>query len=421
MNPSKPVGPTPLAAVIAIVLVAFNLRAGIAAVSPLLPDIRADLGLSRSAAGLLTTLPVLCFGALSAASAALGRRLGSDRAIVLAMLVLAAACALRLLPTAAWFFASTFLLGAAITVGNVLTPPLVKEHLAGRSEHAVGLATGLYTASLIGGAAVAAAISTPLATAGLGWHGALFIWAAPALLAATTWTFLVLRPANSTTCLSASPTTSTPGQPATTPQTGHSPDPSAGVREPVSVRRSWVTWALALFMGAQSLAYYAVLAWLPALLRDHGVSAQQAGLALSLFNLLGIASALVMPTLAARLTDQRTLALIVCAFWAVGVVGLLVAPDLYLLWSVLAGLAQGAAIALALALIVLRARTSDVARELSGTVQSAGYLIGAAGPFALGALRDATNSWNASLAALLVAVAMMAIGAWGAGQNKAVG
>ena len=400
MNSSKPGGPTPVAAVVAIVLVAFNLRAGIAAVSPLLPDIQADLGLSRGAAGLLTTLPVLCFGALSAASAALGRRLGSDRAIVLAMLVLAGACALRLLPVAAWFFVSTLLLGAAITVGNVLTPPLVKQHLVGRSEHAVGLATGLYTASLIGGAAVAAAISTPLAAAGLGWHGALVIWAAPALLAATTWTFLVLR--KSTSRRSAEAIT-------------------IGVREHVGIRRSWVTWALALFMGAQSLAYYAVLAWLPALLRDHGVSAQQAGLALSLFNLLGIASALVMPTLAARLTDQRTLALIVCAFWAVGVVGLLVAPDLYLLWSVLAGLAQGAAIALALALIVLRARTSDVARELSGTVQSAGYLIGAAGPFALGALRDATNSWNASLAALLAAVILMTIGAWGAGRNKLVG
>ena len=102
-------------------------------------------------------------------------------------------------------------------------------------------------------------------------------------------------------------------------------------------------------------------------------------------------------------------------------VGLLVEPDLYILWSVLTGLAQGAAIALALALIVLRARTSDVARELSGTVQSAGYLIGAAGPFALGALRDATNSWDASLAALLVAVILMAIGAWGAGRNKVVG
>ncbi|HEY0691677.1 MAG TPA: MFS transporter [Kribbella sp.] len=398
------------AVIIAIVLVAFNLRASIAAVSPLLPDIRTDLGLSRSAAGLLTTLPVLCFSALSAASAALGRRIGSDRAIVLALVVLAAACALRLLPAAAWFFAGTLVLGAAIAVGNVLTPTLVKQHLF---THLVGAATGLYTAALIGGAAVASAISAPLADTGAGWRGALLVWAAPALLAAVAWSVLVRRPAG-----------------VGVPVEGNvRQDASAGTRDGVredgrvrpTVTRSWVTWALAVFMGTQSLAYFAVLAWLPALLRDNGIDAQQAGLALSLFNLLGIATALVTPSLAGRMTDQRPLALSVCGLWAIGAVGLLVDPGLYLVWSVLAGLAQGAAISLALALIVLRARTPDVARQLSGTVQSVGYLIGAVGPFALGALRDATQGWSASLVALLAAVMMMAIGAWGAGQNKVVG
>ena len=163
--------------VVGIVLVAFNLRAGIAAVSPLLPDIRDDLGISRGAAGLLTTLPVLCFGALSTAAAGLGRRIGSDRAVVLGMLVLAVASGVRLLPSAAWFFAGTVVLGAAITIGNVLTPTLVKEHIPGRH---VGSVTGLYTGALIGGAAVAAAISAPLASTGLGWRGALLVWAVPA-------------------------------------------------------------------------------------------------------------------------------------------------------------------------------------------------------------------------------------------------
>jgi CP family cyanate transporter-like MFS transporter len=121
------------------------------------------------------------------------------------------------------------------------------------------------------------------------------------------------------------------------------------------------------------------------------------------------------------MSDQRPLALSVCGLWAIGVVGLLVDPRHYLVWSVLTGLAQGAAISLALTLIVLRARTPDVARQLSGTVQSVGYLIGATGPFALGALRDATQGWSASLVALLAAVTLMAIGAWGAGQNKVVG
>ena len=143
-----------------IVLVAFNLRAGIAAVSPLLPDIREDLGISRGAAGLLTTLPVLCFGALSVSAAWLGRRIGTDRAIVIGMLLLAFASGVRLLPAATVFILGTALLGAAITIGNVLTPTLVKQHVS--SRHA-GPVSGLYTGALIGGAAVASAISVPLA------------------------------------------------------------------------------------------------------------------------------------------------------------------------------------------------------------------------------------------------------------------
>jgi CP family cyanate transporter-like MFS transporter len=378
----------------AVVLVAVNLRSGIAAVSPLLPDIRADLGLSRGAAGLLTTVPVLCFGGLSAVAAGVGRRIGSDLATVLAMAVLAAATALRLLPTATWFFVGTVVLGAAITVGNVLTPMLVKQHLADRSDYVVGMATGLYTGALIGGAAVASAISAPLASAGLGWRGALLVWAIPAVLAAFAWSrFLRYR--------------------------SLAPLPASGGRRVVVGSR--VTWWLSLFMGMQSLAYFAVLAWLPAFLQDHDVSAGQAGLALSLFNLLGVVAALLVPTIAGRQSDQRALALSICAGWAVGVIGLLVAPGGYLAWSVIAGLAQGASIALALALIVLRARTPDVARSLSGTVQSAGYLIGATGPFLFGALRDATGSWTVPLLALLGAIVAMAAGAWGAGQARVVG
>jgi MFS family permease len=94
----------------------------------------------------------------------------------------------------------------------------------------------------------------------------------------------------------------------------------------------------------QSLAYFAVLAWLPAFLRDHGVGAGQAGLALSLYNLFGVVAALLVPTIAGRQTDQRALALTICAAWAAGVIGLLVAPGGYLAWTVIAGLAQGASI-----------------------------------------------------------------------------
>jgi len=83
-----------------------------------------------------------------------------------------------------------------------------------------------------------------------------------------------------------------------------------------------------------SLAYFAVLAWLPALLRDNGIDAQRPGWRLSLVNLLGIATEMV--TSDPGWTDDGSAAArhwSVCGLWSIGVVGLLVDPGLYIVWS----------------------------------------------------------------------------------------
>lgn len=141
------------ALLVGLLLVAFNLRASIAAVSPVLPEIRADLGLSAVAAGLLTTLPVLCFAVLAPAAAWFGRRVGLDRAILIACLVIAIGTILRVLGGPATLLAVTVLVGAAMTVGNVLGPVVIKRDFAARA----GVATGAFTALLILGAGAAAA------------------------------------------------------------------------------------------------------------------------------------------------------------------------------------------------------------------------------------------------------------------------
>ncbi|MFC6015866.1 CynX/NimT family MFS transporter [Plantactinospora solaniradicis] len=375
-----------------IVLLALNLRAAIAAVPPLLPDLQVDLGLGRGAAGLLTTLPVLCFGLLSPLAALLGRRIGIELALLGAMLGIVVGSLTRTLPHAGWLFVGTAIIGAGITVGNVLVPSAVKQHFAGRP----GLATGLSTASLTTGATLAAAVSAPLAYGvGLGWRGSLLALGGLATIAVLGWLPQLRRRHQTVTS-----TASGDGR--------------------GSILRSPVTWQLALFMGTQSMLYYAMLTWLPSLLRDQGVDPTRAGAALALFNLLGIGTALLVPTLAVRRRDQRGLALVVCAGWAVGLIGLLTVPSLYPLWTSVAGLAQGAAISLTLTLLVLRARTPGSARELSGAVQSVGYLLGATGPVLVGWLRDLSTGWGVPLAALTVVTVGMAVSALGAGRNRQV-
>ncbi|MBF9133079.1 MFS transporter [Plantactinospora sp. S1510] len=375
-----------------IVLLALNLRAAIAAVPPLLPDLQVDLDLGRGAAGLLTTLPVLCFGLLSPLAALLGRRIGIELALLGAMLGIVAGSLTRTLPHAGWLFAGTAIIGAGITVGNVLVPSAVKQHFPGRP----GLATGLSTASLTTGATLAAAVSAPLAYgAGLGWRGSLLALGGLAIVAVLGWLPQLRRRHRALA-------------------------PTMGGDRHGSIMRSPVTWQLAVFMGTQSMLYYAMLTWLPSLLRDQGVDPTRAGGALALFNLLGIGTALLVPTLAVRRGDQRGLALVVCAGWIVGLLGLLTLPSLYPLWTSVAGLAQGAAISLTLTLLVLRARTPGSARELSGAVQSVGYLLGATGPVLVGWLRDLSTGWGVPLAALTVVTLAMALSALGAGRNRQV-
>jgi CP family cyanate transporter-like MFS transporter len=371
-----------------VVLLALNLRAAIAGLAPLLPDVRLDLGLGSGTAGLLTTLPVLCFGLLSPFAALLGRRIGVEAALLLAMLGIVAGSLVRTVPGIWWVVAGTAVIGAGITVGNVLVPSIVKQDFPDRQ----GPVTALTTAALTGGAALAAAVTTPLAHAGLGWRGALLLVGGLAAVAAVVWLPQLRR-------RHVAPVVRLAG---------------------TTVLRSPVTWQLAAFMGMQSLTYYALLAWLPTLLRDKGVSAAGAGWALALFNLLGIATAVAAPALAARRRDQRALGLLVCGTWAVGLFGLLGAPSLYLLWATLTGLAQGAGIGLALALLVVRARTSESARDLSATVQSVGYLLGSTGPVILGLLRDGSGGWTLPLIALCVAVAVMAVASLGAGRDRQV-
>ncbi|MGA9859636.1 MAG: MFS transporter, partial [Solirubrobacteraceae bacterium] len=157
-----------------LILVAINLRPAAASLGPVLGRIESDTGLPSAWAGALTTLPVLCFGLLAPLAPPLARRLGVRSAIAAAMLVLFGGLLLRLVPGAGFLFLGTALAGAAIAVGNVLVPVVVRRDFAGRT----GAAMALYTTSMIAFAALAAGVTVPVADAlGGGWRPGLAIWA----------------------------------------------------------------------------------------------------------------------------------------------------------------------------------------------------------------------------------------------------
>ncbi len=364
-------GPSRIGLAIALVFVALNLRIAIAAVSPVLGEIQRDVGLSSSAAGLLTTVPVVCFGVFAFAAPSLLRRLGPNRLLWLSMLGVVIGAAVRLAPSLTGLFVGTAIIGAAIAVGNVLLPGLIKRDF----PHRVGLLTGLYTMALSGGAALSAGLTVPLQEAtGAGWRLAVAAWGVPAIVAVVVWSSQ-LR------------------------QTTEVVDVE---RRPVrGLWRDRVAWSVAVFMGLQSLGYYSALAWIPTLFQYHHLGAGKAGWLLSFSTFPAMAASLCAPILARRSTRPWVMVVAAVGLCALGYLGLIAAPvALAYLWMTLLGLGQGAAVSLALGYIVVRSPDTRHTAKLSMMAQGTGYLIASVGPLGLGALHDLSGGWVVPLLAL---------------------
>lgn len=377
------------AVVVALVfVVALNLRPSITSVGPLLPRIGADEHLGEGLQGLLGALPLLAFAAVSPLVHRVSRRIGTDRAVLAALVVLALGIALRSGAGTAGLWAGTAVLGAAIAVGNVLVPAIVKRDYP---RH-VSRATGVYSACIAVSAASASALAVPLASE-VGWRGSLSVWAVAALVAAVVW----LPRARGAAADPAEPPTSDPLP---------------------SVWRQPTAWLVTAYMGLQSTTFYVMVTWLPTIETADGLSDRLAGLQLFAFQLVGIASGLAIPRLMRR--DSQVLAGVICgSAMAVGALGLLVLPGLSLVWVVLAGLGSGASLVVALSLISLRGRTHQETTQLSGMAQSLGYLLAAAGPIAAGLLAEATGSWHPTLALVAAVAVLQVLVALRAGRPRA--
>jgi CP family cyanate transporter-like MFS transporter len=387
-TPGRTTGPIAWWVGASVVLVALNLRPAVVGVGPLLADIRADEALTATAAGVLTALPVLCFGALAPVAPRLARRIGIERALLSALAVLALGCVVRALPGAVALFGGTVLIGAAIATGNVLMPALVKRDFA----HRTGLMTAAYSASISVGGAMGAALTAPLADGlGLGWRAALGAWALWAVAAALCWL----------------------------PQLRRVARPPASAPPVTALRRSPIAWQVTAYMGLQSLGFYATTSWLPAVFTDRGYPPATAGVLVATMSLTGIAGGMVAPVLAARSQRQRWLAVLITVTTAVGLAGTLL-PGAELVACVVLGVGQGAALGLALTLMTVRAPDSAHAAQLSGMAQCLGYILAATGPFAVGALHDLTDGWTVPLLVLLVLMVPQAVVGALAGRDKSV-
>ncbi len=382
---------------VALLLVALNLRPALTSVSPVLGNIGEALALSPSWQGILTTLPVLFLGLAAPLAPRLVRRIGPERSVFAALVVLAVALLVRPYIGTMGLFLGTAVAGGCIGIIGVLLPGIVKRDFPRR----VSIMTGLYTVALNLGASTAAGTTEPLRQllddvaqgASLSaWQGALAFWLLPAVIAALLWL----------------------------PQLRGTKPTRVPARRGARLRHDSLAWQVSLFMGLQSSLAYIVFGWLPTILQDRGLTAVTAGLALSVSILLQVSTAILAPWIGSRMRDQRTVLAVVMTLTLIGLLGCLYAPiGSVWLWIVVLGLGQGGTFSMALTLLALRAPDATTAASLSAMAQGIGYTLAAAGPLLVGVLHDWSGGWN--VVGVLVSVLglgalVMALGAGRARQ-----
>ena len=383
-----------VAPAVALVLVALCLRGPFSAVGPLVDELSGELSLSTAALSVVTSLPLVFFGLVSPLAPVIAARVGVHRAIVVGAAVLALGVALRHAGSIG-LFAGTALLAGGIAIANVLLPAAARAEYGERSPAVVGVVV----ASMALSATLGAGLAQPLALLGGSGRVGLLLWIVPVLLALAAVALLARARRTSSAPVSAPASSRT-----------------AILRDPDAL-------AVTLFFGLQSLAFYAMLTWLPAILEaEAGTSPVAAGGLLALATVLAVPASIVVPPLATRRRSQAGWTVAATAPIAVSIGGLIAAPAAApALWSVLYGLGTGVSFPLAMTLVLVRTRDVGQTGRLSASAQSIGYLIAAGGPLAVGLLHELTGAWTAGLVVLLALVAAQFAAGLAAGRPRLVG
>ncbi|MEJ5079390.1 MULTISPECIES: CynX/NimT family MFS transporter [unclassified Ochrobactrum] len=377
---------------LSLVLIAANLRPVFSSVSVLLPEIMEATGMSGFAAGILTTLPVVCLGVFAPFAPRLAQRFGAEKVLLFVLIVLTIGTAIRGIGNSASLYIGATLAGAAIATGNVLLPGVVKRDF----PKTAAIMTGLYTMALCGGAAAAAGFTIPIEhMLGGSWNLALAFWAVPAALVLALWLPQAMRAKHNV---------------------AHS-----GFKV-IGLWKDRLAWQVTFFMGLQSSMAYIVFGWLAPILREQGLSGTAAGGLVSFSIMVQVVTCLAIPSIAVRQKSQSLLNVVLCLSAALPLIGFLYLPQWsFWLLAIIQGFGQGGLIAAAMMVIVLRSPDSHTAAHLSGMAQCIGYTLASIGPLVVGLIHSATGSFAACGIFFAVLGIGAAINGWGAGRSKHVG
>lgn len=366
-------------------LVGLTLRPLTTAIGPVLPEIRAEFGMSATAAALLSTLPVIAFGTGAFFVPRVLHKITPNQALSYALIVIAMGAHVRMIPTLAALFLGTVILGLGVALGNVIPSIVARRDFPNNLGGVMGMVIGAISLA----PAISAQLTYPLTESLHSWRWALYFWAVFPLFVWIVWR-------------------------------GYSRDHQSNevLDTPHNMKallKNPLAWALVIYFGFQSTNYYSMGSWLPTILREAGISPTVAGYQLALLIMVAVPAGLFVPPLATKYKSQVTLCVVFVVIFAIGLAGLYVFsntgwwPAGTWLWAILLGIGLGSSFPLALTLVLLRTDNQETARDVTSFMQGIGYFVSALGPLVLGAIRDLTNSWDMAFIALAIALVIQLI------------
>lgn len=378
--------------IIGVIFLSANLRAAITSVGPVIKEISDYLGLSNIQAGLVTTIPLLSFGLLSGFVPGVSRKLGMEKVLFFSLVLLTIGLCVRISGNIYLLFAGAALVGAAITAGNVIMPAYIKKEFPKQ----VGLMTGIYSMVMNLTAALAAGFSIAIGQlTGWGWKGSIGIWAILAFIAVLVWLPQALKKKQEDSILA-----------------------TVSNR---SLFKSGLAWNITIFMGLQSLMFYSIVAWLPAVLLSWGMTKEDAGWTLSYVQMAQLPVTFIGSVVASKMKNQQLLVWITGIIMMIGILLLILFKTQFIILSViLIGIAGGLAFSLAMMFFILRTKNAETAAGLSGMAQSFGYMLAATGPPIFGMLHDFTDDWTISFYFLLAGVMALIYVGINASKNNVI-
>jgi CP family cyanate transporter-like MFS transporter len=320
------------------------LRLTVLAIPPVVPLLHADLHLSETDIGWLSSLPPMLFAIAAVPASLLIARFGLVPALLVGLLLNAIGGAARgAIPDTTWLYASTIVMAAGVSIMQPSMPPLVRAWFPER----IGFATAVYTTGLLIGEILAAALTIPivLPLVNESWRLSLVIWSIPVL--ATALLVAICAPRLG----------------------GAKSDKKAA---PIAGRRWWpdwrrpIIWKLGLILGSVNATYFVTNAFLPDYMTADG-RPDLISSALTALNLGQLPAAFLMLGFAGRLVTQPWAYVATGSLALVCLIGMLTMSSAWIVfWVAILGFTGAVTLILALALPSVLSAPDDVHRTSAG-------------------------------------------------------